>query len=52
MYQQIRRQGKRRKAKKVAGLIRGRVDIGQRPKAVDAKSRIVALEVDLIIPKR
>ena len=50
----LRRQGKRRVAMKVTGevgtgLIPGRVDIGLRPKVVDAKSRIGDLGVDLII---
>ena len=52
----MRRQGKRRKAKKGASeagarLIPGRVDIGLRPKVVDAKSRIGDLQVDPIIGK-
>ena len=56
LYLYLRRQGKRRKAKKGsgeagAGLIPGRVDISLRPKVVDEKSRIGDLEVDLIIGK-
>lgn len=56
LYMNLRRQGKKRKAKKGAGeagagLIPGRVDISLRPKVVDAKSRFGDLEVDLIIGK-
>ena len=56
LYMNLRRQGKRRKAKKGtgeadSGLIPGRVDISLRPRVVDAKSRIGDLEVDLIIGK-
>ena len=52
----LRRQGTWRKAKQGtgeagSGLIPGHVDIGLRPVAADAKSRIGDLEVDLIIDK-
>ena len=47
----LRRQGKRRKAKAAAGLIPGCTDIGLRPPVVDEKSRCGDLEVNLIISK-
>lgn len=55
LYRYLRTKGKKYKKrghlKDKRGLIRGRVDISQRPKIVDKKSRLGDLEIDLVIGK-
>lgn len=55
LYKHLRRQGrkyrKRGALKDTRGIIVGRVDISQRPKIVDEKTRLGDLEIDTIIGK-
>lgn len=55
LYKHLRNQGKRYRkrghTKDCRGLIKGRVDIDQRPYVVDKKERIGDFEIDLIIGK-
>lgn len=55
LYKHLRNQGKRYRkrgsAKDNRGIIKGRVDIDQRPDIVELKNRIGDLEIDLVIGK-